>query len=74
MLYYGVDLRLLTCLDSGFESRRRHECCLFSVSVVSCQVEVFALERSLVQRSPTECDRDASTMQRPWPNMGLLRK
>ena len=41
------------------------------VSVVCCQVEVSATGRSLVQRSPTECDmfecdREASTM-RPWP-------
>ena len=33
---------------------------------------------SLVQRSPTdcgvsECDREASIMRSPWPNMGLLR-
>jgi len=45
------------------------------VSVVSCQVEVCASGRSLVQRSPTECGvsicgRDASTVMRPWPTRG----
>jgi hypothetical protein len=37
---------------------------MFLVSVVCCQIEVSALGRSLVQRSPTdygvtECDREA---------------
>ena len=37
-----------------------------------CQAEVSAKDWSLVQRSPTECgvsvcDREASTMWRPWP-------
>ena len=42
------------------------------VSVVCCcQVEVCAAGRSLVQRSPTECDlsecdREASTIRRAW--------
>jgi hypothetical protein len=45
------------------------------VSIVCCQVEVFASGRSLVQRSPTECgvsqcDREASIMRRPWPTRG----
>jgi hypothetical protein len=45
------------------------------VSVVCCQVEVSASGRSLVQRSPTECgvpecDREVSTMWRPWPIRG----
>jgi len=30
--------------------------CLSVVSVVCCQVEVSASSRSLVQRSPTDCD------------------
>jgi hypothetical protein len=39
--------------------------------VVCCRVEVSVFGRSLVQRSPTECgviecDREASTMRRPW--------
>jgi hypothetical protein len=34
---------------------------------VLCQVEVTATGRSLVQRSPTECDREASIIRRPWP-------
>ena len=42
------------------------------VTVVCCRVEVSAMVRSLVQRSPTECgvsecDRKASIMRRPWP-------
>jgi hypothetical protein len=37
------------------------------VSVVCCQVEVSASGWSFIQRSPTECDREASTMRRPWP-------
>ena len=45
------------------------------VSAVCCQVEVSALGRSLVQRSPTdcgvsECGREASIMRRPWPTGG----
>ena len=46
-----------------------------AVSVVCCQVEVSATGWSLAQRSPTECgvsecDREASTMRRPWPTGG----
>jgi hypothetical protein len=42
------------------------------VSVVYCQVDVSATDRSLVQGSSTdcgvfECDLEASTMRRPWP-------
>jgi hypothetical protein len=45
------------------------------VSVVCCQVEVSALSRSSVQRSPTECgvseyDCEALIMRRPWPTGG----
>jgi len=45
------------------------------VSVVYCQAEVSAWSWSLVQRSPTdcgvpECDREASTMRRPWYTRG----
>jgi hypothetical protein len=45
--------------------------CLSLVSVLCCQVRVYASRRSLVQRSPTECgvsecDREASTMRRLW--------
>ena len=40
-----------------------------------CQVDVSASDWSLVQRSPTECgvsvcDREASTMTRPWLTRG----
>jgi hypothetical protein len=67
-------LRPFACWDCGFESRRGHGC-LSVVSVVCCQVEVSASGWSLVQRSPTECgvsecDREASTMKRPWPTRG----
>jgi hypothetical protein len=42
------------------------------VSVVCCQVEVSATDRSLVQRGRTkcgvsECDRGTSTVKKPWP-------
>ena len=42
------------------------------MSVVFCQVEVYASGRSLFQKSPIErgvCeyDREASIMRRPWP-------
>ena len=41
-------------------------------SVVCCQVDVSALGRSLVQRSPTdcgasECDHEFWMIMRPWP-------
>ena len=37
------------------------------VSCECCQVEVSALGQSLVQRSPTECCREASLMGKPCP-------
>jgi hypothetical protein len=45
------------------------------VSVVYYQVEVSASRTSPVQRSPTECgvsecDREVSTVRRPWPVRG----
>ena len=45
------------------------------VSVICCQVEVSAFGRPLVHRISTdcgvsECDREASTMRRPWPTGG----
>ena len=40
--------------DRGFESRQGHGC-LSVVSVVCCQVEVSASDRSLIQRSATDC-------------------
>jgi hypothetical protein len=45
------------------------------VSVLCCQVKVSASSRSLVRRSPTECnvfecDSESSIMRRPWPNGG----
>jgi hypothetical protein len=43
---------------------------------VCCQVEASESDRSLIQRSPTECgvsenDRVASIMRRPWPIRGI---
>ena len=40
------------------------------VSVVCSQVEVSASGWSLIQRSSTECDREASIMRVPWPTRG----
>ena len=70
---YGVDLQLLAWLDCGFESRRRQGCLL--VSVVCCQLVVYATSRSLVQRSPTACgvceyDHESWIMMGPWPTGG----
>jgi len=39
--------------------------CLSLVSEVRCQVEVSAKGQSLVQRIPTGCDLETSTMRRP---------
>jgi len=50
----SVGLRPLTQWDCGFESSWGRGC-LSLVSVVCCQVEIFASGWSLVQRSPTEC-------------------
>ena len=51
----GLVLQALAYWDCGFESRREHgRRCL--VIVVCCQVEVSAMGRSLIQRSPTECN------------------
>jgi hypothetical protein len=65
----SVGLRPFACWDCGFKSHRGHGC-LSLVSVVCCQVELSATGWSLVQRSPTECDTEASTMRRPWPTRG----
>ena len=71
------------CWDCGFESRRGHAC-LSVVSVVCCQVEVFATGWSLVQRSPTEyicvcvCVCPKSVIAKPrtgksWTGIGSKR-
>ena len=44
----------IACWYYGFESRRGYEC-ISLVIVVCCQVEVSATDRSLIQRSPTNC-------------------
>jgi len=56
--------------DGGFESHRRRGY-LRIVSVVCYQVEVSAEGRSLIQRSPNECDAsecdfETLRMGRPW--------
>jgi hypothetical protein len=50
-----VGLESFTCWNCGFESFQEHGC-LSLVGVVCCQVEVTAPGRSLVQRSPNDCD------------------
>jgi hypothetical protein len=67
-------LRLLACWDCGFESRLGHGC-LSRVNVACFHVEISALNRSSVQRSPTECGvsecrLEASVVRRPWPIRG----
>ena len=62
---------------AGSKPRRGHGC-LPVVGVEFRQGEVCAKDRSLAQRIPTkcdvsECDREASTLKRPWPTGGLLR-
>jgi hypothetical protein len=47
-------MRLLAPWDCGFQSRRGRKT-FFLVIVVCCQVEVSKSDRSLVQRSPTDC-------------------
>ena len=42
-------MRRLACSDYGFESHGGHEC------FECCQVEVSAMNRSLVQSSPVDC-------------------
>jgi len=49
------------------------------VIILSCQVEVSASGRSLIQRSPTECgvsewDREASIMRKRWPTTGYYAR
>ena len=71
----GLRCGSLTARLLGLRVRIPPEAWIMSVvGVVCCQVEVFALGWSLVQRSPTEChvsecDREALIM-RPWPTRG----
>ena len=60
----GVGLRPRACWDCDYESRRRYGC-LSVVSVVCCQVEVSATNRSLVQRSPTDCGASLCVIKKP---------
>jgi hypothetical protein len=48
-------MRPLACWTCGFESRWEYGC-LSLVSVVCCQVEIFASGWSLVQKSPADFD------------------
>ena len=71
----GVGLRPLARWDCEFESHRRHGC-LSVVSVVCCQVEVSAIDWSLVQRSSTDCGASLFVIQKPrkWGGaMGLWK-
>jgi hypothetical protein len=66
-----MDLRELFCWDCRLKSGSVHGC-LSLVGVVCCQAEVSDSSPPIVQRSPTECgvsecDREVSTMRRPWP-------
>jgi len=70
----GSDLRSLACWDCGFDSRREHRC-LSVVNIGCCEVQVSAMGRSLIQRSPTECgvslcDLETSTARLPRPEQG----
>jgi hypothetical protein len=69
-------MRPLDWWDCEFDSRWRHAY-LSLVSVVSCQVEIFASGLSLVQRSPTECgvsECDREALMRSWPTMACYAK
>jgi hypothetical protein len=59
-------LRSLACWDGGLQSRPGHGY-LSVLSVVYCQVEVSAWDRSLVLRSPAVCGREASIESRLLP-------
>jgi hypothetical protein len=71
-----MGLRPLACWDCWFESHREHGY-LSHVNVAYCQVKLSASGRSLILRGPadccvSQCDRESSTMRRPWPTGGLL--
>jgi hypothetical protein len=51
---WAVGLRPLECCYCEFESSRENGCLALG-TVVCCHVEVSGTDRSLVQRSPTEC-------------------
>jgi hypothetical protein len=63
---------------SGSNPAGRTDVCLFRV--LCYQVEVSATGRSLVQRSPTDCDvsffcdLETSTMRRSWPALGCCAR
>jgi hypothetical protein len=64
-------LWLFLCWDCRFESCRGHGC-LSVVSVVYFQIEVpvtawLAFQRNSTKCGVSGCDREASSMRRPWP-------
>jgi hypothetical protein len=68
-----ASLRPIACWDCESESRWGHGCLSF-VSVVCRQVEVSAIGRFLVQRSPTDCnvcvcDPQTSSIRWSWPTL-----
>jgi len=65
---YGADLRPLSCWDCGVWFPP--EASISVTCVACCQPEVSASGLSLIQRSPTECDREASIMRRTWSTRG----
>jgi coenzyme F420-reducing hydrogenase gamma subunit len=48
------------------------ECCVLSGRGL-CVGLITRPEESYRVRCVSECDREASTMRRPWPHWGLLR-
>ena len=44
------------------------------VNVVCYHVGVSAKGRSLVKRSPADCDLETSRMRRPWPALGCFAR
>jgi len=74
----GLGLRPLCCWDFGFEFRLGHGC-LSPVNLACFHVEISATDRSLVQRSPTECGvsecrLETSVVRRPWHIRGCCTK
>jgi len=67
----GVGLRPLSCWDCGFETRRKRGC-LSLVNVVCCQLRRtdHSSGSSPTECGVSECDREASTMRRPWHTRG----
>jgi hypothetical protein len=76
MLFSLSQGRTVACCDCEFDSHGRHGY-LSLLNVVCCQVEVSAMGRSPVQRSPTECGvsgcyREASTVRTSFSPLGAV--